>query len=205
MSNNYVVIDRDNMEFIAATDTLNKASLIAWNDCPDVTTVVLPLESKRHFSTFGVLELLMLYKRKTGLTGDIYNFGGMITECYNLALQLPIDSRTEAELEAVSNKLPVSTDLPKIPKPPIIQRFNPAETGANPFVTASEPSAPKIPSKPSPKGATGRVWEIAEAIYLETGGAIDKVLRTKIVAACEAAGIHPATAATQFSKWKASK
>lgn len=53
-------------------------------------------------------------------------------------------------------------------------------------------------SQPSPKGATGKVWEIADAQVAATGG----VSRPAIIAACVAAGINSATAGTQYSKWK---
>jgi hypothetical protein len=54
-----------------------------------------------------------------------------------------------------------------------------------------------VPSAPS-KGATARVWAIAD----ETTERLGKVDRAAIMAACEAAGINPATAGTQYSKWK---
>ena len=69
----------------------------------------------------------------------------------------------------------------------------------------AQPSAPKAvrepgePGQAPTKGATGRVWEIADKVTAEKGGTID---RGAIIAACEAAGINPATAATQFSRWK---
>jgi len=194
------------MTFIAVADSMQKASLIAWNDCADDTSVVLPLESKRFFSTFGVLELLLLYKNHTGLQGDIYNFAGMIKECYELALKLPVDSRSLSELEKKADKLPVIPPPPSIPKPPIIVKYDGASNGSNPFVEAPKPPSPKNPSKPSAKGSTGRVWEVADQVHASMGGGlITKEMRTKIISECEAIGINPATAATQFSKWKASK
>ncbi len=203
---NHVIINRENMTFVAATDSFRMASLIAWNDCADFTTIILPLETKRYFSTFGVLELLLLFKNTTGQIGDIHNFGGMIKECYDLALALPIDKRTLAELERTADKLPVIPTPPKIPKPPIIVKLEDPANGANPFVTASKESTPKNPSKPSAKGSTGRVWEVADKVFSDMGGGlITKEMRTKIIAECEAIGINPATAATQFSKWKAAK
>lgn len=50
------------------------------------------------------------------------------------------------------------------------------------------------------KGATARVWAIADEV---TGdGPID---RTKVIEACVAAGINKSTAGTQYSKWKKSR
>lgn len=206
MSTNHVVINRDTMTFVAVADTMQKASLIAWNDCADDTATILPLETKRFFSTFGVLELMLLYKNTTGLQGDIYNFTGMLKECYELALKLPVDGRSLAQLEAKADKLPVLPPLPKIPKPPVIVKYDGASTGANPFVEAPKAPTPKNPSKPSAKGSTGRVWEVADKVFADMGsGLVTKEMRTKIIAECEAISILASTAATQFSKWKASK
>lgn len=66
-------------------------------------------------------------------------------------------------------------------------------------------AAPREPGDPAPapaKGATAKVWTIADRITAEKGGTID---RGAIIAACEAEGINPATAATQFSRWKKTK
>lgn len=51
------------------------------------------------------------------------------------------------------------------------------------------------------KGATARVWGIADASLAKLG----RVDRATIIADCEAVGINPATAATQYSKWKRTK
>lgn len=97
-----------------------------------------------------------------------------------------------------------------------VEAMNQAAKGANPdAAAATKPDAakkstataePKAPSKP---GATKRVWEIADALYAtaaSTGKGTDlKEIRKSVVAACEAEGINPGTAATQFGKWKHSK
>lgn len=71
-----------------------------------------------------------------------------------------------------------------------------ARTGGSPGASPGE--AGKAPTK----GATARVWEIADRVTAEKGGTID---RTAIIAACTAEGINPATAGTQYSKWKKTK
>lgn len=50
------------------------------------------------------------------------------------------------------------------------------------------------PGSPPTKGATAKVWEIADGV--------GKADRAAIIAACVAAGINIATAGTQYSKWK---
>lgn len=53
-------------------------------------------------------------------------------------------------------------------------------------------------ARPAPtKGATAQVWAVADAVVKQGGWT-----RASIIAACTAAGINPATAGTQFSKWK---
>lgn len=44
------------------------------------------------------------------------------------------------------------------------------------------------------RGATAKVWEIADGV--------GKADRNAIIAACVAQGVNPSTAATQYSKWK---
>ena len=60
--------------------------------------------------------------------------------------------------------------------------------------------APAEGGKPSPSGATGKVWLIADRVYGQSG--LD---RKAIIDACIAEGINPATAGTQYSKWKKAK
>lgn len=74
------------------------------------------------------------------------------------------------------------------------------------------PSAPKIPKEsgdsaaPKAGSKTGRVWEIAEQIWIDAGKPSEtKALRGQIVSACEAEGINGSTASVQYSKWRASK
>lgn len=55
------------------------------------------------------------------------------------------------------------------------------------------------------KGATARVWVIADAYLAKLGRALGKEDRAEIIKQCEDAGINVATAATQYSKWKRTK
>lgn len=82
-----------------------------------------------------------------------------------------------------------------------VQRHG-AKPGSTSRSSRASSSSPSI-SSPGPasapvKGATAKVWEIADSHYQAAGEA----RRKEIIGACEAAGIHPATAATQYSKWK---
>lgn len=53
-------------------------------------------------------------------------------------------------------------------------------------------------SRPGPGTITGRVWEIADRIYKETGA----VNREAVTKACMDEGININTANTQFSYWR---
>lgn len=213
----HVTIDREHMTFIGATMTSEGASILAnLSESADSTMVIFSLALKSNFSQFGRLELMLLIKNTTGEAAppsSIHDFGWLVNKAYELALEVPIDQRSLFELQEAHAKLnPIVTE-PKLPfKPaPIIHRLSPSEV-AN-YVPAStdpkEPRAPKVPSVPGAapaKGATGKVWVIADRVMGETGLTVgSKELRSKIIAACEAEGVNPGTAATQYGKWKATK
>lgn len=56
--------------------------------------------------------------------------------------------------------------------------------------------------RPKSGSTTAKVWEIADELRKLNPDHDQKALRPLIIAECEANGINPATAATQFSKWK---
>lgn len=64
------------------------------------------------------------------------------------------------------------------------------KSGKNPSAPASRPNS----------GVTKRVWDIADK--LTEGNAGGRSDRADIISACIEAGINPATAATQYSKWR---
>lgn len=109
---------------------------------------------------------------------------------------------------------------PVIPPPPVASAApTPVARAANPIVnklaaqTAPTPRAPRDPNAaPSVAGApaagskTGKVWEIAEAIWQAAGRPSEtKGIRKQIIDACEAEGINGSTASVQFGKWKSTK
>ena len=79
-----------------------------------------------------------------------------------------------------------------------VSKAIPAIPGARNPRPAVEGDTP-VGTAPSPKGATGKVWEIADSMVKAGNGIVP---RPDIIAACVAAGINAATAATQYSKWK---
>lgn len=76
------------------------------------------------------------------------------------------------------------------------------DTQPTPSGAPKAPRPPKDPSDSAPsapvKGATAKVWEIADGYVAEKG----PINRSEIIARCKQAGINAATAATQYSKWK---
>ncbi len=69
------------------------------------------------------------------------------------------------------------------------------------------PSVPSIPSAPKTGSTTGRVWAIAEQTLSDVPNPVSdwKEFRRVVVEECQAQGINPGTAATQFGAWKRSK
>lgn len=212
----YVVIDRETMKFLGAAEGLTAASLLADLAPIATTNVVMPLDRKSQFASFGILELLLLIKNTTGqptVPGAIHDFQKAVHDAYTLALALPLDTRSVKQLETEFANLPVIEVPKKMPKlPPVIARMSQEQIdnyvpGQNDH--KKEPKAPRAPGVPGAapsKGATGKVWTVADRVRAELGGGvITKDMRAKIIAACEAEGINAGTAATQFGKWKATQ
>jgi len=120
---------------------------------------------------------------------------------------------------------PLVSAAPYVPVIPPLPAANAAPTPvarvANPIVNAlatqakqaPTPRAPRDPNAapvaagaPAAGSKTGRVWEIAEQVWLAAGSPSElKDVRKQIIAACEAEGINGSTASVQFGKWKSTK
>lgn len=204
-----IIIDRENMVFLARTESEAHAHLLVDCEFTHTHTVVLPLEVRSKFGMFGVLELMLLYKNTKGEVkpDGIHNYGPLIVDCYNLALAVPINQRTLFDLQKASASLGAPVYPAVIPKVPVISRLDPsAVANYTPHVAIPKAPVDRIPGTKPSKGATGRVWEVADKVRAEMGGcSVSKEMRTKIIAACEAIGINAGTAATQFGKWKATQ
>lgn len=64
---------------------------------------------------------------------------------------------------------------------------------------------PEAPKAAPTKGATARVWAIADELLAKIGDGDMKELKRRVVNAAEAEGLNGGTAGTQFGRWKASK
>ena len=61
-------------------------------------------------------------------------------------------------------------------------------------------------AQPSSGSKTGRVWEIAEELWVTHNNTTDwKSFRPHVIGACEAQGINSSTASVQYGKWKSTK
>lgn len=211
----WAIIDREAMKFVAIAEGHELATLIADIASVETTIVSFPLDVQRHFSHFSALEMKMLHKNTTGIPtvpGSVLSYGSTIKDCYDLAVnQIPVDTRTVFELNAEIAKLPPPEESDhKTRTPPFLTKLSDAQNyPATSTVKSAIPKVPRAAASPGAapsKGATGKVWTIADRVRAESGNSpVDKTLRAKIIAACEAEGINAGTAATQYGKWKATQ
>lgn len=111
-------------------------------------------------------------------------------------------SKVPHDLDELSDRFEIRDGV-KRPKPEYRNRIS-APLGPVLAKTASKTPVPTGESAPS-GGKTARVWAIADAKLAKIGRAPGKEDRADIIRQCESEGINPATAATQYSKWKRSK
>lgn len=68
---------------------------------------------------------------------------------------------------------------------------------------ASAQSGPA--TRPASGSTTGRVWDIADAAFAQSGATPTKEFRRDVIARCEAAGINKSTASVQYGRWLSSR
>ena len=95
--------------------------------------------------------------------------------------------RGVAEIMDGSNRLPVEGKVRRVGSGTGATKREPGQG------KGSAPGGQGGPSSAPSKGATAKVWEIADRVGPD---------RKAIIDACIAEGINQATAATQYSKWK---
>jgi hypothetical protein len=144
--------------------------------------VIAPPLDGRGFSALDRLPLQYLYWNTTHLPPS-EDYGELVKLCQEAVEKIPVDQTPLVDLERE------------------VARVCPQES-----TSATTTKAPKAPKDPSarPKGIStcGLVWEIADRLY-ELSGKIPE--RKEVIEACVKEEINPATASTQFGKWKASK
>ena len=96
-----------------------------------------------------------------------------------------------------ANELGYEVHLPHVPEKSPSDWHTPTKSART--APTSGGGGVGTPTAPS-KGATARVWAIADEV-----GAASRADRSKVIDACTAQGINPSTAATQWSKYAKSK
>lgn len=178
----YMLIDVTNVESTAviAIATQRPVVLLGKVHAAQGRKVIAPPLEGRSFAKLDKLALQYLY-------WNIYKetppdeYGDLVRNCLVKLNALPEDATPIEDLEREVARL-----YPETP------------------TTSSEEKAPREPGAPPPRpkatSTTGRVWEIADRML--AAGSTD---RKAVIAACEAEGINPSTASTQYGKWRASK
>lgn len=192
----YTIIDRDRLVIIGTVSTATIAAQIEMVYYKETPTIVVNPGEGKSLSQLDEVELKMLLKGLAiPVDGQDYKtlMGYLKYYCENLPIQDPNQQSLDYIQGIMRNE---------VLAPPAEDPTKSVEKKAR------EPRAEG--SAPSPKGSTGRVWAIAdEQLQRHHNGVIEGVnlkdLRRVVIEACTDAGIHEATAATQWSKWKKSK
>ncbi len=140
--------------------------------------VIAPAIEGRGFTKLPQLALQYLFWNTFGTTPSD-NYAQLVQDCVIHAKLMAVDQTDLNWLEREAEKIEVkqSAEAPRI-----------GDDGL------------AVPIRPRTAGATQQVWEIADKLCGPTPE--DMPERKAIIDACIAQGINPATASTQYSKWK---
>ncbi len=201
----YMLIDITTMETtkLLLVGTLRQVQLHGQILKADGRNVIAPPLEGRGLSRLKMEELQYMLWNTWGLSpvnakGEPKGFGDLLTECLHAAQQVLPDGTSIELLEA---------EVAKIAQPPEDEGEHKPEAK---LVKKAMPRTPQKPGEaPAATSTTGKVWIIADRVLAAhpavTATTDWKPLRDAIIAACESEGINKATAATQYSKYKASK
>lgn len=158
--------------------------------------VIAPPLEGRGFTKFDLLQLQYLYWNSCSKP-PVSDYGDLVIACLTAFEAMPVFDVSVEDLKAAVAKLTPPEDEAKKPE------GKKAEAKPVKRAAATPGEAPATTS------TTGKVWVIADRV-LAAHPAITtttdwKPIRDAIIAACEGEGINKATAATQYSKYKASK
>lgn len=185
----HCIIDRDLQQIVAKVEKADHAVMMELVYYKDSPTIVCNTDVRADWSKLDRMEALMLLKHHTGIVEDIHNYPAILDAVIAFAQNFPL---TNVNVQSLEYSAGIMRE--QVLKPP-----------STPLVSDDRPASKPSNQAPSPKGATGRVWEIAEAVLTTVGSTDMKALRAAVIKGCTDAGIHEATAATQWSKWKKSK
>lgn len=225
-----ILLDMTNLKMVAASAKLARLMLIAKHCFPEVETHIVDSQDGKTWTKLTGGEMSILFTNMSGMQ-EAPDFPMAIEQLRNYSNSWPeYDLVTDEELEAMEGTQAIPGPLEPEEEPYVAPIEEPepdepvsrathqaiisgveaanakakAEGRAPEAATKAQPEK-KEPSAPRKQGATKRVWDIADGLKGDTVIANIKIFRTHVIAACEAEGINPGTAATQFGKWKADK
>lgn len=194
-----VIINCDTLQFVKVAPDLKRAEYWAEILVPSHHNYhLVDVGAKKHYSAFTEFELRQMHENHTG-----YFLKKSLTynELLNLVAMLPEELAVdETDLGTLKEKLGREVEPISLPKGPPVEKVKKE--------IASKPKAEKKPAatsenngptRPKAGTATGKVWDVADALYNETGEIPD---RKTLIAKCEEQGVKAATVGVQFGKWK---
>ena len=124
----------------------------------------------------------------------VSDYGNLVIACLTAFEAIPVSEVSVETLKAEVAKLsPPEDETNKTEAKPVKKAAVPRKPGETPAATST----------------TGKVWVIADRVLASHPSITEdtdwKPIRNSVIAACESEGINKATAATQYSKFKASK
>lgn len=157
-----------------------------------VKVIAPPLEG-RGFTKFDLLQLQYLYWNSCNKP-PVSDYGNLVIACLTAFEAIPVSEVSVETLKAEVAKLsPPEDETNKTEAKPVKKAAVPRKPGETPAATST----------------TGKVWVIADRVLASHPSITEdtdwKPIRNSVIAACESEGINKATAATQYSKFKASK
>lgn len=196
----HVLINNDTLEIVKVVPTMEQA--LSWAEAlmPYNDFLVVGTENKE-YSCYTHYELASIYHNATGDTVPReMEYAKLLQGVVHLAKNWAVD---ETEAETIQEEYGVT--VPDEPEPPRVAVVAAPLPDTAPSGKSRPAAAPaKAPGRPKPGSSTGKVWDIADKVLADHAdmGLNAKELRATVIAQCEAEGINPSTAATQFGKWK---
>ncbi|AIM40612.1 hypothetical protein [Vibrio phage VpKK5] len=180
------VIDTELLKVIKVANTAKQAAYWADILAPTRNYHMNDVAGKS-LSVFSEKELRSIYENTDGAPLTLnWGYGELVRRTVELIERLEVDNTPIPELIKL-----LGHELKPIDPKPQPEKGGRKSSGAT--------SGGAIATRPKAGTATGKVWEIADGLYKAAGNVPE---RNDVVAACVAEGINPATASTQFGKWK---
>lgn len=199
--NVYMVIDKTNWK-VTQLGELNVVTSKQFLEDPEAEIYTAPAADGKSYTVFSIPELQQICKNE-GIWEEGMDYQSTIN-----VLRLHLQERFQKEWPTYHSYEWYEAEIRKkeAADPEYYAKFKPEPPKGIPdsFVRSGRISmkSPNASNKPRTAGATGKVWEIADKVKEENPRLDAKGLRPLIIEACVKADINPATASTQYSKWK---